>query len=101
FVVPALNEELVIEASVRRLLSIRKDAEVVVIDDGSEDRTAEIVDNLHTEDPRVRVIRRVAPNARQGKGKALNYAYNRIAAECRESGADPASVVICVVDADG
>jgi cellulose synthase/poly-beta-1,6-N-acetylglucosamine synthase-like glycosyltransferase len=101
FMVPALNEELVIEPSVRRLLAMPGDVEVLVINDGSVDRTGEIVAAMAAEDPRVRLLTRVAPNARQGKGKALNHAYRTIAAECAAAGIDPATVVICVMDADG
>ncbi len=101
FMVPCLNEELVIEASVKRLLSIPGEATVLVIDDGSTDRTAEIVRSLAEENPRVQLLQRVAPNARQGKGEALNYAYREIARQTRAAGIDPDTVICCVMDADG
>ena len=101
FMIPALNEELVIEGSVRRLLSLPGEATVTVIDDGSTDGTAAIVQRLAAESDRVRLIQRVAPNARQGKGEALNYAYGQIAASCRQEGIDPDTVIIAVMDADG
>ncbi len=101
FMVPALNEELVIEASVKRLLSVPGEPEVVVIDDGSTDGTADIVNRLAGENSRVRLIQRVAPNARQGKGEALNHAYRQLARECEAQGIDPSTVIICVMDADG
>ncbi len=66
-VVPAYNEEIDIERSVRSLAqSDYSDLEVIVVDDGSEDRTAEIVKGLGLE--RVRLV--VQPNA--GKAAALN-----------------------------
>lgn len=101
FMVPALNEEQVIGASVRRLLSIPGDASVLVIDDGSTDRTGEIVRALAEENPRVILLQRVAPNARQGKGEALNYAYRFLVQDARERGIDLGDIVCCVVDADG
>lgn len=100
FMVPCLNEELVIGASLERLLAIPyPGCAVMVIDDGSDDRTAEIVSSY---DPnRVWLFQRVAPQARQGKGRALNAAYNHLLTSDLLAGRDPASVVVVIVDADG
>jgi cellulose synthase/poly-beta-1,6-N-acetylglucosamine synthase-like glycosyltransferase/peptidoglycan/xylan/chitin deacetylase (PgdA/CDA1 family) len=66
-IVPAFNEEVGIERGVRSLAaSDYPDFEVVVVDDGSTDRTAEIVAGLGLE--RVRLVRQ--DNA--GKAAALN-----------------------------
>jgi cellulose synthase/poly-beta-1,6-N-acetylglucosamine synthase-like glycosyltransferase/peptidoglycan/xylan/chitin deacetylase (PgdA/CDA1 family) len=66
-VVPAYNESVGIERAVRSLAaSDYPDFEVVVVDDGSTDGAAELVERLGLE--RVRVIRQ--PNA--GKPAALN-----------------------------
>lgn len=65
--VPAHNEEAGIESTVRSLLaSVHPYLQVIVIDDGSSDRTAEIAESIP--DPRVTVIRQ--PNT--GKPGALN-----------------------------
>jgi glycosyltransferase involved in cell wall biosynthesis len=54
--IPARNEELGIEACVRSVLaSEHTDFEVIVLDDASTDRTAEIVRALAAEDSRVRL----------------------------------------------
>lgn len=54
--IPARNEEAVIGAAVEAALASRGvDLEVVVLDDGSEDRTAEIVAGIAARDPRVRL----------------------------------------------
>jgi chlorobactene glucosyltransferase len=56
-VVPARNEELNIERCVRSLLAQEyPHVEVVVVDDGSTDGTASIVERIAREDPRVRLI---------------------------------------------
>jgi cellulose synthase/poly-beta-1,6-N-acetylglucosamine synthase-like glycosyltransferase/peptidoglycan/xylan/chitin deacetylase (PgdA/CDA1 family) len=68
-VVPAFNEAAGIEQAVRSLASSDyPEFEVVVVDDGSTDGTAELVDSLRLS--RVRVIRE--PN--RGKAEALNTA---------------------------
>lgn len=58
--IPAFNEEGTIEELVREslkvLAAVAQDHEVLVIDDGSRDRTGEIIERLTREIPRVRVI---------------------------------------------
>jgi chlorobactene glucosyltransferase len=57
-IIPARNEERVIEATVRALLAqTYADLEVIVVDDHSSDSTAAILDRLGTEHPRLRVVR--------------------------------------------
>ncbi len=67
--IPAFNEEKVIESAVRRVLeSTGVQIEVIVIDDGSKDRTSEIVRNAFGNHPKVRLL--TLPNG--GKAHALN-----------------------------
>ncbi|MDX3094527.1 glycosyltransferase [Streptomyces sp. ME19-03-3] len=65
-IVPAYNESAGIEAAVRSLLASDHPVEVVVVDDGSTDGTADLVESLRL--PSVRVIRQ----ANAGKPAALN-----------------------------
>jgi hypothetical protein len=56
--IPARNEERSIEASVRSALASRGvELDVVVLDDASADKTADIVARLAAEDPRVRLVK--------------------------------------------
>jgi len=68
-IIPAFNEEAVVAGAVRSALSgDYPDLEVVIVDDGSSDRTGEIAADL-AEDPRVSAIT-MHPN--QGKPAALD-----------------------------
>jgi dolichol-phosphate mannosyltransferase len=59
-VIPALNEETVVEGVVRdiskQVAASFTDYEILLIDDGSTDKTGEIMDRLATELPNVRAI---------------------------------------------
>jgi len=67
--IPAFNEERVIERSVARVLDSRDvRIEIIVVDDGSKDRTSEIVRTAYAGEPRVRLL--TLENG--GKARALN-----------------------------
>jgi 1,2-diacylglycerol 3-beta-glucosyltransferase len=104
FFVPCRDEEAVIGTTVTRLRTDFPGAHVWVVDDASDDRTAPIVTALAEADPRVRLVRRHRPDARTGKGAALNAAYaalgTHLAATARDTTARD-RVIVCVVDADG
>ena len=67
-VVPAYNEERTLATIVQRLLVLPLSLEVLIVDDGSRDRTAEIAAGIAAADPRVRLLRQ-PKNA--GKGAAV------------------------------
>ncbi len=64
-IMPALNEEANVERSVRRMLAALErlvdEFEVIVVDDGSSDRTGEIAARLAAEDSHIRVVRNETP----------------------------------------
>lgn len=70
-VMPAYNEERAIEDAVRdvreHVFSVVPNAELVVVNDGSRDRTGAILDVLAARDPRLRVIHQ----ENGGHGRAL------------------------------
>jgi cellulose synthase/poly-beta-1,6-N-acetylglucosamine synthase-like glycosyltransferase/spore germination protein YaaH/peptidoglycan/xylan/chitin deacetylase (PgdA/CDA1 family) len=67
--IPCFNEEKVIESSVRRILASNwSRIEVLVLDDGSSDHTAEVVRKAFSDEPRVTLM--AFENG--GKARALN-----------------------------
>ena len=71
--VPCFNEAAVIETSVRRILaSDWSDIEVLILDDGSTDATADIARSAFADEPRVRLM--TFENG--GKARALNRGLN-------------------------
>lgn len=84
-IIPVFNEERTIEQVVRAVAAVPLDTEIVVVDDASVDRTAEILRALESEGL-VRVFRQAR---NQGKGAAVRR------------GIDEARGDICVIqDAD-
>jgi glycosyltransferase involved in cell wall biosynthesis len=67
---PCFNEEATIATTVKRVLDSPYTAEVIVVDDGSSDSSASIVESLA--DPRVRLLRQPV---NQGKGAALRRGF--------------------------
>jgi 1,2-diacylglycerol 3-beta-glucosyltransferase len=98
FLIPCLNEEVVIEQTVRELLTDRR-ARVVVVDDASDDLTGELARAIDPE--RVSVVTRILPDARKGKGPALNAGLSRVLTDAAGRGIAPSRVIVCVMDADG
>lgn len=100
FLVPALDEEEVIGGTIESLLREQAGATVVVIDDGSTDRTPEIVSS-YEDGGRVILLRRVPPNARKGKGRALNAGLEIVRSHVERAGLSTSAVIVGVMDADG
>jgi len=71
--IPAHNEESVIVQTVTSvLLSDLKELRIIVVNDGSTDRTRELLDQNFSREPRVRIIHQV----NRGKAAALNVAMS-------------------------
>ncbi|MBI3657026.1 MAG: glycosyltransferase [Acidobacteria bacterium] len=77
-IVPAYNEERVIVRTVESVLASDYPCfEIIVVDDGSIDRTTEILTQRFHEETRVRVFR----NENAGKAAALNFGWQRAQGE--------------------
>ena len=99
FLIACLNEAEVIGDTVRLLRDPSYRSRIVVVNDDSSDDTARVAQEAGGD--QIRVLTRTLPNARQGKGAALNIGYQHIVAEVAELGVDPDLVLVCVMDADG
>jgi 1,2-diacylglycerol 3-beta-glucosyltransferase len=98
FLVACLNEDLVIGRTIKALLADRR-ARVIVVDDGSEDATGQVA--VAVDPDRVTVVRRELPNARLGKGPALNTGLAAILHDAAARRIAASRIIVCVMDADG
>jgi len=76
FVLPAYDEEPNIEQAISEATGVAErlfaEHEVVVVDDGSRDRTAELVQSIAERDPRVRLV---SHGENRGYGEALRTGF--------------------------
>lgn len=70
-VMPAYNEEATIEEIIRRVLAVRMRIQLIVVDDGSRDRTREILAGLEKE----LGFELLLQERNQGKGAALRRGF--------------------------
>ena len=75
-VIPCYNEEATIEALINLVLDSPWVAEIIVVDDGSKDRSREILANVN--DPKVRVV---LHDVNKGKGAALRTGFQHATSE--------------------
>ncbi|MFC7487183.1 glycosyltransferase [Knoellia sp. CPCC 206453] len=103
FIVPCLNEEVVIGETVRRLLD-QPGCTVVVVDDGCTDQTAaraQLAAAERGEPDRLVILTRRGTQSKQGKGAALNAAYPIVVRHAAARGLPTEAVIVAVMDADG
>ena len=80
--VPVYNEERTLEEVVRRVCAVQMPKEIILVDDGSKDRSREILTRLEQEsdrakDPLNRIKIFFQPD-NQGKGAALKAAFSHV-----------------------
>ena len=71
-VMPCYNEEATIAEILAAVLASPFIGELIVVDDGSKDRTVEIASEIAADDPRVRLVRQPF---NMGKGAALQRGF--------------------------
>lgn len=98
--IPCRDEASVIGGTIEHARSNFPEMHVWVIDDDSDDGTATIVAAHAAADPCVHLVQRRKPEARTGKGDALNAGYEALV-RWLPDGADRQSVIVAVIDADG
>ncbi|WP_062431210.1 glycosyltransferase family 2 protein [Herbidospora daliensis] len=98
--IPCRDEAAVIGPTLHYLRERFSHVNVWVVDDASDDDTARIVAGTARDDARIHLVTRVRPEARTGKGDALNAAY-RALDDFLPPDADRTRHVVCVLDADG
>jgi dolichyl-phosphate beta-glucosyltransferase len=73
-VVPAFNEELRLPGTLEKIASYirtsRPNSEVLVVDDGSKDRTADVAESFHDKIPNLRVL---SNGVNRGKGFSVRH----------------------------
>jgi glycosyltransferase involved in cell wall biosynthesis len=74
-VIPVYNEEKYISTTIQRVLDVKLEEvsiEIVVVDDGSKDRTVEILQDLAAEHPEIKVFQQPV---NMGKGATLRRGF--------------------------
>ncbi len=83
--VPVYNEERTIEEVVRRVSAVPRPKEIIIVDDGSKDRSREILTRLQKENDRATLadntIRVFFQPQNQGKGAAIKTALSHVTGE--------------------
>lgn len=83
--VPVYNEERTLEEVVRRISAVPTPKEIIIVDDGSKDRSREILTRLQKENDRAvpadNTIRVFFQPQNQGKGAAIRTALSHVTGE--------------------
>jgi dolichol-phosphate mannosyltransferase len=88
---PTYNERENVKTVIPEILSALPDADVLVVDDGSPDGTAGVVEEMMRFEPRIHLLRR---RKKDGLGEAYKHAY-------REALRDSRYEAFITMDADG
>ena len=83
--IPVYNEERTLEEVIRRVRAIQLPKEIILVDDGSKDRSGEILTRLQEENGRapdpLNELRIFLQPSNQGKGAALKVAIDHVSGD--------------------
>lgn len=104
--IPARNEKIVIKKTLERICSLdypKGKIEVLVIDDGSTDKTGAIVKKMSEKDKRIKLVQLPVAEIGRGKAHALNIGlknaqYELIAIYDADNNPEPSSLKILVLN---
>lgn len=105
-IVPAMNEAEVIGKTIQRFVHSTAELpniSMAIIDDGSNDGTGLVARQMIAKyncQNRVQVLTRTKPNAQQGKGSALNWAYHRLVHPTQMKPEELSQTIVGILDAD-
>lgn len=77
-VIPVYNEKNTLQALLQRVRAVPLDKEIILVDDCSTDGTRDLLKQLQTEEPDLKII---FHERNQGKGAALNTGFKNVAGD--------------------
>lgn len=77
-VIPAYNSELTIERIIQQILSqTYTDLELIIVDDGSQDHTFEIIEKISHKDKRIRIFHQINGGVSAARNKGIQEAKKK------------------------
>ena len=83
--IPVYNEERTLEELVRRVSAVPMPKEIILVDDGSQDRSRQVLESIRQENERIadpsNQLKLIFQSTNQGKGAALKQGLRQVTGE--------------------